>query len=214
MRSKFISRVGRATIFVIVAVLPVTLVKSQASEDRPPTPQWQIDAGGKMVFDAVSVKLSKSTEGGRGNLGQSGGHVSMTVAPLLSIVAQAYKFTNLSDATNMIFGMPDWARSARFDIEAEAPGNPTLDQKRLMLQSLLADRFHLVEHREKRVLPVYAAVLAKPGRLGPQLHRHENDAECKADSAGGTETATAPSSSLQPAEAACHPASTIPMWAH
>ncbi len=71
-----------------------------------------------------------------------------------------------------------------------------------MLQSLLADRFHLVAHREKRLLPVYAAVLAKPGRLGPQLHRHENDAECKADSAGGTETATAPSSSLQPAEAA------------
>ncbi len=93
MRSKFTSRMRRATICVIVAVLPVTLVKSQAPEDRPPTPQWQIDAGGKMAFDAVSVKLSKSTEGGRGNLGQSGGHVSMTVAPLLSIVAQAYKFT-------------------------------------------------------------------------------------------------------------------------
>jgi uncharacterized protein (TIGR03435 family) len=183
---------------------------AQAPSAQLPVPQWQIDAGGKMAFDAASVKLSKSSAGGRGNLGQSGGHVSMTVAPLLSIVAQAYNFPSLSDATNMIFGLPEWARSARLDIEAEAPGNPTLDQKRLMLQSLLADRFHLVAHREKRQLPVYAVVLAKPGKLGPQLRPHTNDKECKdalagltgaQPSAGGVGAASS-SSSEAPAEAA------------
>ena len=145
---------------------------SQTPRTGLAVPDWQTKAGGKMAFDAASVKLSKSSVGGHGNLGQFGGHVSMVDVQLLGLVAQAYKFTNLTDATNMIFGIPQWARSERFDIEAEAPGNPTLDQRRLMVQSLLADRFHLVAHREKRQLPVYAAVLAKRGKLGPQLRPH------------------------------------------
>ena len=33
-----------------------------------------------------------------------------------------------------------------FDIEARAAGNPTKDQMRLMMQSLLADRFRLRVH--------------------------------------------------------------------
>ena len=39
-----------------------------------------------------------------------------------------------------------------------------------MLQTLLADRFKLVVHRERREVPAYALVIArKDGRLGPQL---------------------------------------------
>jgi bla regulator protein blaR1 len=170
--------------------------------NQPATPQWEIDAGGKMAFDAASVKSSKPSAGGRNNLGQSGGHVSMAGVALLGLVAQAYKFTNLSDATNMIFGIPDWAASMRFDIETEAPGNPTVDQKRLMLQSLLADRFHLAGHREKRQLRVYAAVLAKPGKLGPQLHPHTNDTECTTVVQPLREGASASPSSETPTETA------------
>ena len=200
------------TLFVapIAVVLGAQSVFGQGPVTQPPTPQWQIEAGGKMAFDAASVRPSKSNAGAHNNLAQSGGHVSMVGVSLLALVARAYKFANLSDATNMIFGMPEWARSERFDVEAEAPGNPTQDQKRLMLQSLLADRFHLVAHREKRQLPVYAAVLAKPGKLGPQLRPHEDDTECGAASAGGTGAQSSPgsatvassSSSETPAEAA------------
>jgi uncharacterized protein (TIGR03435 family) len=187
---------------VLVGLISASRLWAQGRTAQSPTPQWQLDAGDKMAFDAASVKQSKPDASGRGNLSQSGGHVSMTGAPLLSIVAQAYKFTNLSDATNMIFGMPDWAYAKRFDIEAEAPGNPTLDQKRLMLQSLLADRFHLVAHREKRQLPVYAVVLAKPGKLGPQLHPRNNDAECTTAPQPLPGGVSASSSSEAPADAA------------
>jgi uncharacterized protein (TIGR03435 family) len=41
-----------------------------------------------------------------------------------------------------------------------------------MLQKLLADRFHLTLHREKRELPVYAIAVAKSG---PRVTRNEND---------------------------------------
>ena len=49
---------------------------------------------------------------------------------------------------------PAWISEEKFDIAARAagPGGPM----REMLQSLLADRFNLKVHREKRELPVYA----------------------------------------------------------
>src|ERR1700680_1841296 len=49
-------------------------------------------------------------------------------------------------------GLPQWIDSADavFDIEAKADGPVTQEQCKLMLQSLLADRFKLVGHRERR----------------------------------------------------------------
>lgn len=49
-----------------------------------------------------------------------------------------------------ILGGPGWLDSDRFDIEAKAAGSPPQEQVRLMLQSLLADRFKLALHREIR----------------------------------------------------------------
>ena len=81
-----------------------------------------------------------------------------------------YNLHNLSQAKDTIVGMPDWANGETFDIEAEAPDNPTIEQKRLMLQSLLEDRFKMVVHQETRQSPIYAVEIVKPGKLGPQLH--------------------------------------------
>jgi len=60
-------------------------------------------------------------------------------------------------------GGPGWAGSDLFDISAkpEAPANG--DQLKLMLQSLLADRFQLAVRRETRQMPVYGLVVAKNG---------------------------------------------------
>jgi uncharacterized protein (TIGR03435 family) len=46
---------------------------------------------------------------------------------------------------------------------------------RLMMQSLLAERFKLVVRTETRQLPVLALVLARPGKMGPQLRSHPSD---------------------------------------
>jgi bla regulator protein BlaR1 len=75
--------------------------------------------------------------------------------------------------------LPKWANTERFDIEARAAhSNPTKDQMRLMMQSLLADRFKLVVHFETRQLSVFALVLDKPGKLGPTLRPHSDDPPC------------------------------------
>ncbi len=64
-----------------------------------------------------------------------------------------------------IVGVPSWAESDKFDIEGEADGEgvPSLDQWKLMLRKMLADRFHLTFHMDKKELPVYTLTVAKTG---------------------------------------------------
>ena len=63
------------------------------------------------------------------------------------------------------FAVPAWLDSANFDIQAKFDPiifkDPTDEQRRAMLQALLADRFKLALHIEIRELPEYALVVAK-----------------------------------------------------
>jgi uncharacterized protein (TIGR03435 family) len=52
---------------------------------------------------------------------------------------------------------------------------------RLMMQSLLADRFKLAVHFETREVPVLALTLDKPGKLGPKLRPHSEGPACPAE---------------------------------
>ncbi len=58
---------------------------------------------------------------------------------------------------------PSWLNSTRFDIAAKAGGPATVDELRVMLQALLADRFKLALHRESRELSGYVLSVAKGG---------------------------------------------------
>jgi uncharacterized protein (TIGR03435 family) len=144
----------------------------------------------KPALEVASIKPNKSvdTTGARSNIDQRGGTVIITKFSLRMLIAQAYDLPSLSDAFDRILAAPSWAESEHFDVEAKAEGSPGRSEKRVMLQSLLADRFKLALHRESRQRPVYALVLTKPGHLGPQLHVHTDDAGCEAFSGRGSET--------------------------
>jgi uncharacterized protein (TIGR03435 family) len=58
---------------------------------------------------------------------------------------------------------PAWLTSERYTITAKAPSTAAEDQLRLMLRSLLADRFKLVIHAEQKTLPYYVLTVAKGG---------------------------------------------------
>jgi uncharacterized protein (TIGR03435 family) len=84
---------------------------------------------------------------------------------LKTLIAQAYGVEDYQ-----VFGAPGWVGSARFDIEAKVSSSDTdalhdlsPDQRRLMLQPLLAERFQLKVHTEARNLPLLALVVAKGG---------------------------------------------------
>jgi uncharacterized protein (TIGR03435 family) len=75
--------------------------------------------------------------------------------------------------------LPKWCESDRFAIEAKAAGPVTKDQMRLMMQALLADRFHLAVHFETQETAVMALMLAKPGKTGPKLRPHSEGPACE-----------------------------------
>ena len=64
-----------------------------------------------------------------------------------------------------IVGGPDWMDKDKFDIAGvpDREGYPSHQQCKAMVQKLLADRFQLKFHREKRVLSVYVLSLAEGG---------------------------------------------------
>jgi uncharacterized protein (TIGR03435 family) len=69
-----------------------------------------------------------------------------------------------------IFGVPNWAESAHYDIVAKAEGDrpPDPEHHRAMTRALLTDRFQLKAHREMKEIPVYALVVGKNGhKLSP-----------------------------------------------
>src|ERR1051326_7033459 len=65
-------------------------------------------------------------------------------APLLNYIQFAYKLWLTRQKMNVLLAhVPKWASTENYAINAKAEGNPTKDEMRLMMQSLLADRFKL-----------------------------------------------------------------------
>jgi len=148
---------------------------------KTPVPAWQTAAGGKLSFDVASVKQNKTKDKASMNVDPTPGdyftptgglYVARNVG-LAEFVMFAYKLT-LKQLATFEDEFP-WSLDDHFDIEARADGNPTKDQYRLMMQSLLADRFKLAVHFETREVPVYALVFVTPGKLGPRLRLHRPD---------------------------------------
>ncbi len=94
--------------------------------------------------------------------GVSGSRFTEEAASLVDLIGDAYAVQRYQ-----ISSLPDWADSGHdvYDIDARVAGNrtPTVAEARAMLQTLLADRFHLQLHREPKDLPVYALVVPKNG---------------------------------------------------
>ena len=103
------------------------------------------------------------------NLSPSSGLFSVN-ALLADYISFAYNILDSNEVVAIQKNLPKWAGDGPWDIEARSEGTPTREELRLMMQALLKDRFKLAVHYEKKRFPIYAMVLVKPGRLGPQLH--------------------------------------------
>ncbi len=88
------------------------------------------------------------------------GEVTLTNTTLSECIRWAYGLAN----EEQIAG-PDWIRerNTRVTIVAKAPPETPLDQLRLMMQALLAERFRLELHREPRKIAHYELTVAKGG---------------------------------------------------
>lgn len=67
-----------------------------------------------------------------------------------------------------ISGGSAWIGNDHWEIEVKCDGTVTDSHRKLMVQTLLADRFQLKFHRENREISVYALAVGKNGpKLGP-----------------------------------------------
>ncbi len=165
--------------------------------------------GSRLAFDVASVKPNKSDDQPNSNfpLGPgdvytpNGGFFSATNQPLIAYIAFAYRIMS-NQAQYLRPQLPEWVTTDRFDIQARAEGNPGKDQMRLLMRSMLADRFRLAIHTETREVPVLAFVLLKPGLTGRRLWRHPNDASFSEEDRAMFRRACPPSVASAPGSAA------------
>jgi bla regulator protein blaR1 len=164
-------------------------------------PAWVTAAGGHAEFEVASVREDPakkyaspnysldSDDGGGTNY--DGGDVDYSGIfradlPLGAYICFAYKLSQLHP---MFERLPDWATAKNFAVEARVPGKPTRDQLRLMMRSLLEERFGLKLHFETREMPVLLMTLAAPGKkmgmsaagaagIGTGLRLHSDGPPC------------------------------------
>lgn len=125
-----------------------------------------------LKFDAVSIHELEAPYRALGMLTVSGSLVKMEGYAVPMLVAAAYGKKNYEVSA------PPPKHFAYFRVEARAPGDatPTPAVLQAMLQNMLAERFHLTAHVEKRSVPVYALVVSKGG---PKLKAGSGDQDCR-----------------------------------
>ncbi len=119
-------------------------------------------------FAVASIKRDASTEpltmaSAMGVGYRPGGRLVAHNAPVTMLIQRAYSLQSWQ-----LVGGPAWVSQEGYDIEAKPESNTDQKQMWLMLQTLLAERFKLSMHQEKRDLPVYDLVATKGGpKLAP-----------------------------------------------
>ena len=167
-------RLRKALLLIVVGVvLPIVSCVARAQQTAKPA----------LEFEVASVRENQNTRSGPTNVpldtedafAPTGGLFAAKGFTLVNYIAFAYRQQNSPALRDQL---PKWAQTTRFDIEARAAGNPTKDQYREMMRSLLARRFKLQVHTENRQVKIFAMVLVKPGQPGPQLRAHSASDDC------------------------------------
>jgi uncharacterized protein (TIGR03435 family) len=123
-----------------------------------------------LQFDVATVKPSSEQQfmdairtGQRPRTGITvdKGRAEFAYQPLIALIEFAY-----SVPASELVG-PEMLKTERFDIVAKLPAGATDEQAPQMLQALLAARFGLIVHREKKEVQIYALVVGKNG-LNPK----------------------------------------------
>lgn len=138
---------------VVILLIPIAAVCSQTEVT-------------KLEFDASSIKPAGPFSPGQ-KIGPSGGpgssdpgRVTMARTSLSGLIIDAYNVW-----PDQIVG-PEWINDAvnsGYSITVTMPASTTKEQYRIMMQNLLAERFHLALRHATQTRPGYELVIAKGG---------------------------------------------------
>jgi bla regulator protein BlaR1 len=144
--------------FIAIALpLAIGILNAQSPATRP-------------QFEVASMKLNTSGSNNALFGSHSPGTFNADNEPLSGLIAGAYNVKPFQ-----IVGAPGWTESSRYDITAKPTVEPVKKtitresirkeqaEMKVMLQSLLEDRFQLRLHRDTKEFPYYALTIAKGG---------------------------------------------------
>jgi uncharacterized protein (TIGR03435 family) len=152
----------RATAYLTWAALLPVAAFCQSTEPVP-------------TFEVADVQVSPQPKGPIPFMNGPflrGGRYELRYATMVDLIRTAY-----SVDADKVLGGPNWLEMDRFDVTAKAPGKPTPEALKNMLQALLADRFKLVVHKDTKPMPAYALITGKH----PALKKSDGsgDSGCK-----------------------------------
>jgi uncharacterized protein (TIGR03435 family) len=108
---------------------------------------------------AMHVNLSNFNVFMSGPIVRSGRYEIRT-GTMLDLISTAYGMDQ-----NKVVGGPTWLEMDRFDVIAKLPAGSTAENRKLMLQALLADRFKLAVHNDSVPMAAYALTALKHREL-------------------------------------------------
>jgi uncharacterized protein (TIGR03435 family) len=156
------------------APVPLTLARATPATawaiPEAPAPPKPMAADASLAFDVATIKPSDPATPGQSILvGRGGSNLFTTTNTTLNdLIKFAYDIH-----VRQIVNGPSWLETDRFDVTAkpEAQGIPNATQLRTMVRKLLAERFGLAFHNEKREMPAYVITV---GKDGPKLTKNES----------------------------------------
>ena len=123
-----------------------------------------------LAFEAATVKPSDPFDVAKARVGQAhigtridASHVDIGTATLFRLICTAYRLRPYQ-----VSG-PDWLKTTTYDIQAKIPDGVSADKVPEMLQTLLAERFGMKLHTEKKDQSVYALVIGPGGLSGIKM---------------------------------------------
>lgn len=147
--------------------IPLTLerVTTQAAWaiPDPPKPPKIMAADASPAFEVVTIKPQDPAHPKGQSFLVRGDQISLTGVTLHDLLTFGYGVH-----PRQISGGPSWLDTDKFEIlgKPDTEGQPNTKQLGIMLQKLLADRFELAIHHDKKELTVYAITV---GKTGPKL---------------------------------------------
>ena len=136
---------------------------------KPPPPSTKMPADANPSFEVATIKPGKPGSPGKGLVMRDARTFVTLNYSVSDLISFAYRVH-----VRQVTGAPAWMEDEKYDIQAtpDPPGMPSSRQIEIMVQKLLADRFKLTFHHDKKELSVFALTV---GKAGPKLTASTSD---------------------------------------
>lgn len=171
MGTGWVGRSRTGLLLLIAAILLIVATPSLSGQGDTAKSEMELPASNPPAklpeFVVASIRPNNSGTAAF-RLAFTADGVRIENASMLMIIRAAYGMFNSLD--DKFYGVPGWAKTQRFDIEAKVDGADaaqfqklSFDKRQIMVQSLLENRFRMRAHHETKDQSIYLLVIAKNG---------------------------------------------------